>query len=169
MEVSYVFRLSDFEALAKAMRSPKWRRVERTVFWLIFGANAALASATILLSGSSGLNKSAGPVLAAIAAALLVIDFVIVPWATRFNYRRLAIDGKVIKIMLDGEGLTASQDFASTRMSWPAFIRYSKLPTHAFLWLNKVQAVVIPFDAFVSGEQRDAFLNFIENRIRPLA
>jgi YcxB-like protein len=169
MEVSYVFRLSDYEALAKAMRSPKWLRFERILFWLIFGANAALAAAAILLTGSFGLNKSAGPVLAAIAVALLALDFVIAPWATRFNYRRLAIDGKVIKLMLDGEGLTASQDLASTRMSWPAFVRYSKLPTHAFLWLNKVQAVVIPFDAFVSGEQRDAFLNFIENRIQPLA
>lgn len=161
MEISYRFRLSDYKALASGMR-PSWRRrLDTVVFWTLTVANLGLA---VYLSIDDSV-RTTPQFNFVIFVALLAMRFAIIPLVRRYGLRRLDIEGKQIIVRLDDDALHASQDGASSRIEWHAVKRFSQLPTHAFLWINKLQAVIIPFDAFGDSDAKDAFLKFIGTKI----
>jgi YcxB-like protein len=167
MEITYTFRFSDYLALAKSMRSPKRRKLEFAFVWVISLINIAFGLAYVGGALSPEPNWENASIHLGVGLAVLAIFYVFVPWTLRYNYKRTGLDGRTIRVVLDDEAVTASQPGAESRITWSALVRHSQLPTHAFLWLNKMQAVILPFDAFQSSDDRDAFLAFIAGKVKP--
>lgn len=165
MEISYVFRLSDYAALAKAMRSQKRRRIEKMFVWFIALLNIGLGLFLSPLGIGTPSSWSSASINIGIGLAVFAVFFLIVPWAVRYNYQRTGLDGQTIRVRLGDDAVTASQRGAESRIEWSAIARHSQLPTHGFLWINKMQAVIIPFDAFADIEGRDAFFAFMNSKV----
>lgn len=165
MEISYTFRLSDYSALATAMRSQKRRGFEKLFVWLIVLLNVGLGISSMARGVDGAPNWAGASINIGIGLAVLAVFYLLVPWAVRYNFKRTGLDGQTIRVRLDEEAVTASQRGAESRIEWSAFIRHSRIPTHAFLWLNKMQGVIIPFDAFPDVKVRDAFLAYIHSKV----
>jgi YcxB-like protein len=165
MEISFTFRFSDYRALAKAMRTPGRRLAGNLLFWFIFGLNIAILIVSLCFAEEFGLKPRTAPIAAGLAMGLLLLRFTVEPAVLRYNYKRLGLDGKRITVRLEDDVFTASEQSAESRIKWSAIIRYSQLPTHAFLWINKLQAVLVPFDAFTDEASRSTFLSYIESKV----
>lgn len=165
MEISYNFRFSDYRALAKAMRTPLRRRISNLAFWSIFAINLAVAAFYLVNAQERGRSDIAGPLAAGVTVGLLVLRYFLEPWALGFNYKRFGLDGKHITVRLEEEAFSASEVNAQSRIHWSGVKRYSQLPTHAFVWIYKLQAVIIPFDAFPDDAKRGEFLSFVESKV----
>jgi len=162
MEISYIFRFADYDALSAALWTRRARLIRYTIFWLAVAANAFIASEIWLRGGIS----AAWPNLS-FAIILLLFWFPGIRLVRRWNLRRLNLEGQTIRIKLSEESVFSSQNGIESHLQWSAFTRYSRLGNHAFLWINKLQALVIPFDAFKDVASRNAFLDFIATKISP--
>lgn len=165
MEISYTFRLSDYAALARAMRSQKRRRIEKRFVWFIALLNIGLGFFVSPLGASGASDWTSAGINIGIGLAVLAVFYSIAPWAVRYNFKRTGLDGQTIRVKLGDDAVTASQRGAESRIEWSAIVRHSKLPAHAFLWINKMQGVIIPFDAFPDRAAKDAFLAFIQSKV----
>lgn len=165
MEISYTFRLSDYAALATAMRSQKRRKIEQFSVWILALVNIGLGLHLLQPGGEGPLQWNSASFNLGIGLAILAFFVAVTPWILRYNYRRTGLDGQPIRVRLGDDAVTASQRGAQSRIDWSAVVRNSQLPTHAFLWINKMQAVIIPFDAFADTQSRDAFLAFINSKV----
>ena len=165
MEISYIFRLSDYAALATALRSQRRRRIEQFAVWFLVLVNIGLGLHLLQPGGVGPLQWKSASFNFGIGLVILLFITAVIPWVLRYNYKRTGLDGQTIRVRLDDDAVTASQRGAETRIEWPAVVRHSQLPNHAFLWLNKMQGVIIPFDAFADTKSRDAFLAFINSKV----
>ena len=165
MEISYTFRLSDYAALATAMRSRRRRRIELFAVWFLVLVNVGLGLHRLQPGGEGSFQWKSASLYFGIGLAILLIYKTVIPWVLRYNYKRTGLDGQTIRVGLDDDAVTASQRGAESRIEWLAVVRHSQLPTHAFLWLNKMQGVIIPFDAFPDTQSRDAFLAYINSKV----
>ncbi len=164
MEISYTFRFSDYDALSDALRSARQRKIVLVFFWLVMAANFAAAAAIAVTT-----DLAHASVNAMIGVLMLLAIFVFVPMLRHWNFRRLNLDGKQIRISIGDEGVRSAQQGIEGKFQWSAFTRFSRSDNHAFLWINRLQALVIPFDAFNSQAERDAFLGFIATKVTPKA
>ncbi len=160
MEIDYTFRFSDYDALSNALQSAKFRKITLLVFWLAMAANF-LAAALIVRTGEVA-NATAN---AMIGILMLLAFFIFVPMLRRWNYRRLNLDGKKIHILIGHDGVRSAQQGIEGNFQWGAFTRFSNTGQHAFLWINRLQALVLPYDAFASKAERDECLSFIATKI----
>ncbi|MGB8817149.1 MAG: YcxB family protein [Rhizobiaceae bacterium] len=165
MEISYTFRLSDYSALAKAMRSQKRRRIEKISVWAIAFFNIVFGFISLAGGVDGALNWTGASINIGIGLAVLAVFYLLVPWAVRYNFKRTSLGGQTIRVKLEDDAVVASQRGAQSRIEWSAIMRHSQIPTHAILWINKMQGVIIPFDAFPDAEGRDAFLGFIQSKV----
>lgn len=165
MKLSYTFRYADYVALVRGKRTVRWDKYRPYVFWGMILWLFALSSYFFMIQ-TTGLRDAIGPLIFGATVGVLLIEFVILPFNLRKYYAITRLDGKNIELTLSQTEITVSQPGAITQVEWATFIRYSQVPTHAFLWLNKMQAIVIPFDAFASEQEKVLFLNFIESKVR---
>jgi YcxB-like protein len=160
LEISYTFRFSDYDALSDALRPARRRKIMLVFFWLVMAANFAAAA---LIAVTTDLSHAS--VNAMIGVLMLLAFFIFVPMLRRWNFRRLNLDGKQIRISIGDEGVRSAQQGIEGTFQWSAFTRFSRSGNHAFLWINRLQALILPFDAFKSEMERDAFLNFTAAKI----
>lgn len=164
MEINYVFRFSDYQAIISGLSRWGTRKLRLWLLTLAILANYVIALVIMLTSDSAPDYAHAWP-SALFATVMLIWIFLFVPWLHKRNYRKLKLDGKEMHIAIDDSGLTTAQQGIEGKFQWSAFTRFSRSPSHALLWINKLQALVIPFDAFTSEAQRDVFLNFIASKV----
>ncbi|MGL4490051.1 MAG: YcxB family protein [Rhizobiaceae bacterium] len=148
----------------KAMLSQKRRRIQAYVFWLVV-IGLLTAAAFFARQGDSDLSF----VLVSGAVGAIIGVFVSLPIWLWFCWRRSGFDGKKVTVNVTAESLCGAYQGVFSRIDWDACVRYSELKTHAFVWVSKIQAVVLPFNAFDNESQRDEFLNFIRARVQPAA
>jgi hypothetical protein len=165
MDISYTFRFSDYAALATAMRSHRRRRIQQFAVWFLVLVNFGLGLHLLQPGGEGPLQWRSASFNFGIGLAVLLFFAAAIPWLLRYNYKRTGLDGQTIRVRLEDDAFTASQRGAQSRIEWSAIVRHSQLPTHAFLWLNKMQGAIIPFDAFADTKSRDAFLAFINSKV----
>lgn len=75
------------------------------------------------------------------------------------------LEGQRLRIVFGDDKVFISEKRGESTAKWSAFVRLSEEKSHAFLWTNKRQAIVVPFDSFMSLGQRDAFLILARSKI----
>lgn len=160
LDISYSFRFADYDALSNAIRTARRRKAVFGFYWFVVIAN--FMSAALIARTGQVANAF---INALIGVLMLSVFFIFVPIMRRWNYHRLDLDGKTIHISIDDEGVRSAQQGVKGAFEWNAFSRFSSTRQHAFLWINGLQALIMPFDAFKSDVERDTFLNFIATKI----
>jgi hypothetical protein len=86
-----------------------------------------------------------------------------VPWSRKIQFRCINLDGKAIKVVASDLHIIASWEDTDSRIKWSKIVRFAKSADHAFLWINEVQAIVLPYDAFENSAKKNSF---VEARIK---
>jgi hypothetical protein len=164
MEIKYVFRFSDYQSLCHAARSDRYWLLVKTAILIAFLVNLFFALYIFWLGRNIENDYNWIP-NALIAIFLAIYYFWLRPWLQRYQLRSFDIEGKTMKVSLFDDEVIASQNDMQSRISWSNFVRFSKSGSRAFLWINKAQAIVVPYDAFSDSEYKDRFLGFIESKL----
>ena len=157
-----VYRLTfdDYNRLCEAQKLwlPAWRQFK----------SFDLAINTVLL-GFAGLllwsgDYLYGGLMLALAAGLLLLDLVGVPWSRRnlFEQQRLG-SGKVV-LAADDHGFRIDGEHTKSQSDWSAVVRVDRLDAHTVLWTGKKMGIIVPDRAFDEAGQAHAFSEFAKEK-----
>ncbi|MEO1695243.1 MAG: YcxB family protein [Pseudomonadota bacterium] len=150
---SYDVTWDDFVALCDAhtLWKAKWRR-SRWVHWaltaLIFGLGLFYLTAPRL----GQTNNVLGAFLVAGALFLLLLEFVLVPWARKRSYARQELHNRTVKLVADPTGLHLAQTAATSHVAWSGFERADRFRHGTVIWLKGRQALFVPDRAFATPD-----------------
>ena len=71
----------------------------------------------------------------------------------------------VHRVVLNDEGFSIENQFASSRVQWAGFIRFEETPVYLFFYLGPRQAHMVPKRAFVSVDNVNAAVQLAKSRI----
>ncbi len=69
------------------------------------------------------------------------------------------------ELSFDETGITAKNEFAETRYTWPAIVRKSSTSGHYFLYLSQMSALIIPKRIFKSEADKEAFEKMLSQHL----
>jgi hypothetical protein len=155
---------SDYNALCNAIAKPWQAKLENFIVWGIVALNSIVG---IFVLATSDFDRPLEyiPWNFIIAGLVLVLRYPVTRWFRQWNFRRLEIGKFETCIWLDEAKITSRNTVIEASFDWSAIKRASVTSTHAFLWMNAIQALMLPFYALKAGSSRDEMLNLIRRNV----
>jgi hypothetical protein len=167
ISLSYTPQFSDYNALCDAISSKRARRFELIIMWFVVLTNLALlAFSFFAFDQLTHPWRYVGWSLGVVTLVLLG-HFVGRPLVRKWNYKRLDIGKYPVRMQFAEAGITTENDVMSAKVEWNAVQRTTQTETHAFLWLNKLQALIVPFATFEGEGDRQKLLDLIARNVKP--
>ena len=167
MELRYQYSLPDYRALTHAMMdqgrfSRWWRR------WALYLAIVLMVAGVPLVAVSNirGWHiQFIAIVLAGVGFAIIAIQYVVVLLQIRHYYRKQSLAGALVEIDATEADVRTNDRGVESRIDWSAFVRADDAPGYHFLWLNRMQGIVVPDRVFASQAQRQEFRELVERQM----
>jgi hypothetical protein len=165
------FGLDDYVALVRTARllGPLGRRLGRWGRNAVFTAVASTA-AIIFYIALEGVSMPFVLIFVAalyglIFAASLLIDAVLErPWLRRV-YRRFSVADKDVTLHFGDDRIRISFAGFESTIQWPSIKHLIETKTHVFLFLGRVEGIVVPLRAVGSSEKLGALAGAIRARL----
>ncbi len=118
----------------------------------------------ILLQDDEDINR--GVLIGAASGAALM--YLMYPWLMRISIKRMVEkmvrDSKNVgmlgshRLELSPDGVFAESDAGSSRLAWKAIEQIAETEQYAFLYVNAMNAIIVPAAAFADRAAYDAFI-----------
>jgi uncharacterized membrane protein YcjF (UPF0283 family) len=167
IKLTYTPQFSDYNALCDAVSSPRARLWELVIMWFVVLTNLALmAFAIIVFDDLTHPWRYLGWSLGVITLILLG-HYVGRPMVRKWNFNRLEIGKHPVRMQIDGATIETENALMSAKLNWDAVQRVTKTETHLLLWLNKLQALIVPFAALENAGDKQNLLDLVAKNVKP--
>ncbi len=96
---------------------------------------------------------------------MLIIKFLLPPWAYRRRYKQQQLDGEEITLTTDAEGVHVKTPRAESHLTWQGLHTVSVLEGHTILWQNMILGIAIPDRAFATSDEARRFAEFAKEKV----
>jgi hypothetical protein len=164
IELVYTPLFSDYDALCNMLAKPWQAKLQEFMVWGLVVINVAVGVGVLLTSDLDRLREYV-PWNFLIAVAVLILRYPVTRRFRRWNFRRFEVGLWEIYISLSATQISSHNKMISATFDWSSIKRASLTNTHAFLWLNPIQALMLPFYALKQDNERDTLLNIIRRNV----
>jgi hypothetical protein len=164
IELVYTPLFSDYDALCNMLAKPWQAKLQEFVVWSLVVTNVAVGVGVLLTSDFDRLREYV-PWNFLIAVAVLLLRYPVTRRFRQWNFRRFEVGVWEICISLSETQINSRNKMISATFDWNSIKRASLTNTHAFLWLNPIQALMLPYYALKIDEKRDEMLELIRRNV----
>jgi YcxB-like protein len=172
--LTYTYDYGDFVALVRAKRSlGRLGRFGVVTHFLVVGAlYLALAAAgfawdgvplATLIERENLLMLLAGLLVAIVIVA--VIDFVFLHWLYRLVFRRFALANREMTVTLDDDRIAWAATGFAGECAWSSVKWMVETKDRLFLFISKVEAIVLPRRATASDTEFQSMAAFVRKHV----
>lgn len=158
----FAWQPADYLALCRAQRvwRPQWRQPLWTDYavWLVLG----------LIGGWAIWPKdwaAAAGFAGAVVTLLSIVDFVLLPWVWRRQFKKQGLEGRQVTLSADITGLSVTTPTSHARHAWDHLARVDRFETYTILWESRHAAYIVPDRALGDGQDAVAFHEFLNGRL----
>ena len=168
MEVNFTYTYADYAALIKAMDSRgRFARLSWMFLLFIIAVNIAITLFFVIWTTSNGLDlKLIHFANAGIGLLLALVFYVLKPLYLRHYYKKQMLDGKVVGMKFEDFGLKIHMPSFEGTHEWEAIILADEQPEHFQLWINKIQAYVVPKRGFANAQEIETFKQLVSSKVK---
>jgi hypothetical protein len=163
-ELVYTPLFSDYDALCNMLAKPWQAKLQEFVVWSLVVTNVAVGVGVLFTSDFDRLREYV-PWNFLIAVAVLLLRYPVTRRFRQWNFRRFEVGVWEIYISLSETQINSRNKMISAIFDWNSIKRASLTKTHAFLWLNPIQALMLPYYALKTDEKRDEMLELIRRNV----
>ena len=164
LEFAYTPQFADYDALCNAMTPPKIAKWRDIGIWSLVFVNAGIG-VFVLMTSDFDRPQEYVPWNFLVAALILLLRFPVTRWFRQWNFRRLEINKWDALFSISDNKIENRNAIMNASVDWSAIKKATITKTHAFLWLNAVQAFIIPLGALKTHENRDQMLAIIRRKV----
>ncbi|MEL7272283.1 MAG: YcxB family protein [Pseudomonadota bacterium] len=162
--LTYTMEPSDLTAMLKDKETHRFLRVKRWAF-IVLMLYMAGAAAFGLYAVVTGLKSGSMLLLIGLAALILMPLF---RWgqpllSASLFFRKLDLKDKEITTHIDASGIRSEAKGVTSQFQWDSVLKVTRGPEHFFLWVNKVQAIILPLRAIAEQDEQERLWALIED------
>lgn len=167
MEVNFTYSYPDYRALTRAIENHgKYAKLAWIFLIGIILINIAISVffiAWILLEGRD--FKPIHFANAGLGLLLAFVFYILKPIYLKNYYKKQMLDGKLVHMSFNDKGLNINMPSFTGTHEWDAIILADQQPEHFFLWINKIQAYVVPKRSFASTADIENFKHLVAEKV----
>ena len=164
IQFAFTPQFVDYDALCNAMTTPKIAKWRNIAVWALVFINAGIG-VFVLMTSDFDRPQEYVPWNFLVAALILFLRFPVTRWFRQWNFRRLEINKWDALFSISDNKIENRNAIMNASVDWSAIKKATITKTHAFLWLNPIQAFIIPLRALKADENRGQMLAMIRRKV----
>ena len=168
-EIRFYLNFHDYMQLIKSSKETKFRKIFN---WLV--AIILLSLFVFLLYDSTGktipdvLEKhSALPIYIGLFIIIGLFNWVLLPLIYWLHFKKSTMSKGLSTLKFHNNHLSCKIAGIQSDIPWGSFKNYELRNKHLLLWIDGVQAVIIPFRTFISESDKNNTISFISSKVYP--